>query len=57
MTEHEWNEAKESMPWHSVSEVTVLGGEYRLLDRKGKEVPIPVMLAVMERLTAHIAKR
>lgn len=57
MTDEEWIAAKASMPWRSECKTTGLGGEYRLLDKKGKEVPIPLMLAVMERLSAHIASK
>lgn len=58
MTEEEWLKAKATMPWRQESEVVRgLGGVYKLLDNKGKEVPIPTFLAVLERLTAHIAKK
>ena len=57
MTDEEWKKAKATMPWRQESGVVHgLGGVYRLLDNKGKEVSIPLFLAVLERLTAHIAK-
>lgn len=57
MTDEEWNEAKKTMPWVHTAEVNGLGRVIRLLDCKGKEVPIHIMIAVVERLSAHLGAK
>lgn len=57
MTDEEWLKAKETMPWVHTAEVNGLGGVIRLLDCKGKEVPIMTMIAVLERLSLHLSKK
>lgn len=56
MTDEEFAAAKKTFPWTPSLLTNGLGGQYYLHDKSGKEVPIDLMLGVLNKLTHHIAK-
>lgn len=57
MSPDEYAALKVTMPWRHEITPTAKGGNIRLLDKNGNEVPLISMVAFMEYITGKIASR